>query len=332
MEKKVDFVITWVDGSDQEWLIEKEKYRKGKTGIDCRINRYRDWETLKYWFRGVEKYAPWVNKVYFVTWGHIPNWLNVDNEKLVIVKHEDFIPKNYLPTFSSNPIEFNVFRIKQLSENFVLFNDDMFIIKPTKQNDFFKDDMPCDSAIFSPIISNGTDGFAKKIAANLSIINKYFDKMECIKKHWTNWFNCKYGKDLLKTICLMPWDKFVGFYDLHLPYSYKKSSFEKLWEIENDSIDRTCMNKFRNNNLDVSHWLVRYWQLCEGNFKPRSTKFGSYFEYSEDNTKLYSAIEKQKSKIVCLNDANVDANFEKAKKETIEAFDKILPNKCSFEL
>lgn len=28
---------------------------------------YREWGTFKYWFRGVEKFAPWVNKVYLVT-------------------------------------------------------------------------------------------------------------------------------------------------------------------------------------------------------------------------------------------------------------------------
>lgn len=40
--------------------------------IDNRVIRYRDWENLKYWFRGVETFAPWVNKVYFITYGHIP--------------------------------------------------------------------------------------------------------------------------------------------------------------------------------------------------------------------------------------------------------------------
>ena len=27
-------------------------------------------DNLKYWFRGVEKFAPWVNKIYFITYGH----------------------------------------------------------------------------------------------------------------------------------------------------------------------------------------------------------------------------------------------------------------------
>ena len=92
MNQKIDFVIMWVDGSDPAWLEEKNKYLEKKIDTSNAINRYRDMGLLKYWFRGVEKLTPWVNKVHFVTWGHIPSWLNTNNPKLNIVKHEDFIP------------------------------------------------------------------------------------------------------------------------------------------------------------------------------------------------------------------------------------------------
>ena len=60
----IDFVITWVDGNDPKW---REEYRKYKDVDEEDFDvRFRDWETLKYWFRGVEKYAPWVNKIYIV--------------------------------------------------------------------------------------------------------------------------------------------------------------------------------------------------------------------------------------------------------------------------
>ena len=87
MREKIDFVIMWVDGSDPKWLAEKNKYSEKKVSIDDGINRYRDMNLLKYWFRGVEKYTPWVNKIYFVTWGHLPEWLDTSNPKLVIVNH-----------------------------------------------------------------------------------------------------------------------------------------------------------------------------------------------------------------------------------------------------
>ena len=95
---KIDFLITWVDGADPIWHKEKlETLKKqGKVAeemIDNSTSRYRDWDILKYWFRGVEKFAPWVNQIHFVTYGHVPDWLNEKHSKLHIVKHEDFIPQ-----------------------------------------------------------------------------------------------------------------------------------------------------------------------------------------------------------------------------------------------
>lgn len=138
----IDFVITWVDGNDLEWKREKAA-RMGHTDMDISVNaddrkeRYRDWDNLRYWFRGMEKYAPWVRKVHFVTWGHIPQWLNTKHPKLNIVCHEDFIPQKFLPTFNSHTIEWNFHRIPGLTEQFVYFNDDMFLLKPVYMEDFF---------------------------------------------------------------------------------------------------------------------------------------------------------------------------------------------------
>ena len=95
-QTQIDFVVTWVDDRDLEWRKERAKY-SGDRGTDNRDERYRDWDLLRYWFRGVEKYAPWVRKIHFVTWGHLPAWLDTSNPKLHIVKHEDYISKEYLP-------------------------------------------------------------------------------------------------------------------------------------------------------------------------------------------------------------------------------------------
>ena len=66
MEGPIDFIMIWVDGNDPEWQKEKRKYQPGNTADDREI-RYRDWDNLQYWFRAVEKFAPWVNQIHFVT-------------------------------------------------------------------------------------------------------------------------------------------------------------------------------------------------------------------------------------------------------------------------
>jgi hypothetical protein len=79
---KIDFVVLWVDGNNPEWRARYKKYRTEQRPEDAA--RYRDWGLLPYWFRAVEKYAPWVNKVYLVTSGEMPDWLNWGHPKLVM--------------------------------------------------------------------------------------------------------------------------------------------------------------------------------------------------------------------------------------------------------
>lgn len=59
MNNNVDIVITWVDGSDPNWLAEKKMYTKKSNNV-----RYRDWDNLVYIFRGIEQFMPYVYDVY----------------------------------------------------------------------------------------------------------------------------------------------------------------------------------------------------------------------------------------------------------------------------
>ena len=148
--EKIDFVIPWVDGSDPAWREEFQRYSPTK-GMDAGENRYRDWNNLRYWFRGVEKFAPWVNTVWFVTWGHVPQWLDRNAPKLRIVRHEDYIPVKISADFNCNPIELNFHRIPGLAEKFVYFNDDMFLLRPVEPEIFFKNGLPRDCCIETAI-------------------------------------------------------------------------------------------------------------------------------------------------------------------------------------
>ena len=191
---EIDFVIAWVDGSDKTWQESKAKYDTKNKNENNGVVRYRDWDELKYWFRGVEKYAPWVNKIYFVTCGQKPKWLDENNPKLVLVNHKDYMKEDYLPTFSANPIELNFHRIKGLSEHFVYFNDDMFIINPVKEEDFFKKGLPCDSYCESPLFMYGSESsFPYMLVNDSKMIAKHFNKREYIKKNFFKYINYKYG-------------------------------------------------------------------------------------------------------------------------------------------
>ncbi|MEG2813869.1 MAG: Stealth CR1 domain-containing protein [Oscillospiraceae bacterium] len=325
----IDFVLTWVDGNDPEWQAEKRKY-KPSSDSDDGINRYLDWENLQYWFRAVEKFAPWVNKIHFVTAGHIPKWLNTNNPKLNIVKHSDYIPSEYLPTFSSHPIELNIHRIKGLSENFVYFNDDTFLNAPVKPENFFKDGKPVDQLIFD-IAYPSREQISKIVYNNYELISKYTTKRFLYKNAFSKLFYPFYGLVGLKNYFLLPFQHFTGFYNHHLPISFCKSIYCEMWEKEYDALNETSLRKFRD-NADVSPWAIRYLNLSRGNIVPASYNQGKIFAITNSNEKLYKAISKSKYRMICCNDAGEYDDFQKQKQNLINIFDKKLPEKSSFEI
>ena len=327
----IDFVLLWVDGNDINWQKEKNMYSNLQNG-DNKDNRYRDWNNLQYWFRGVETFTPWVRKIHFITWGHIPKWLNTNNPKLNIVNHKDYIPKDYLPTFNSNVIELNIHRINELSENFVLFNDDMFITKNIGEELFFRNNLPCDCAVMDAI--SISEDFSYTIANNLFIINRYFEKKSCIKNNINKWFCLKYKRFLYKNLVLYPWNYFTGFHNFHIPISHKKSVFKEVWNKEFSMLDSVCKNKFRTKN-DISHWLFRYWNLVNGKFTPRDCTITQYFELKNncDINSILNNIKNQKYSLICINDSVSEYNFfEEYSTQIIDAFNTLLPNKSSFEI
>lgn len=103
--------------------------------------RFRDSEELKYSLRSVEKYAAWVNKIYIVTDQQVPKWLDTNHPKIKIIDHQDiFQTDGQLPNFNSVAIEWLIYRIPDLSEHFVYFNDDFFLGSKIKKEDFFTDE------------------------------------------------------------------------------------------------------------------------------------------------------------------------------------------------
>ena len=334
MKPKIDFVITWVDCNDKKWQKEKSKYEnnnKNEKNESNSVIRYRDWETLKYWFRGIEKNASWVNKIYFITCGQIPKWLNTDNEKLVLVNHDDYIPEEFLPTYNSNVIELYMNRIKGLSEHFVYFNDDMYILSKINETDFFKNGYPKDALVFNAASVYNTNTIIEHtILNNLEILSSHFDKRKIIKSNFSKVFNIKYGKSLIRSTLLLPWKYFTGVENQHIPISYLKSNWDMLWSKEEDRLNEIGKNRFRTKN-DISHWIIRYWQLFNGDFYPDSYKGKEYYSLSNDNDKFFKRMKSGKIKIACINDTDEKIEYERVKKELINTFESIYPEKSSFE-
>ena len=333
-DETIDFVVPWVDGGDPAWRAEKERHAAemsdaAKAKWLDGAQRYRDWGLLRYWFRGVEKFASWVSKVHFVTWGHLPGWLDAGHPKIHVVNHRDFIPAEYLPTFSSRCIDLNIHRIPGLAERFVYFNDDTFLTAPTKPSDFFRGGLPCDAAIISPIHLR-QNGVRAEIPA-MYIINEHFKKSAVLKKHPFKWFSPRYGAALVRTLTQLPYRLFTGFYVHHGPASYLKATFDEVWRAEPDALARACSHRFRDDS-DVNQWIMQYWQYCAGCFSPRSPKFIAMYEGRSELDAAARDVARGRHRIVCWNDAvDIGKDFEECRARMEQAFSARLPDVSAFE-
>ena len=333
MNKDIDFVVLWVDGNDPKWRAEKAKY-KPESDISDSEERYREWGLLPFWFRSVEKFAPWVRKIHFVTWGHLPNWLNQSAPKLHIVRHEDYIPKECLPLFNSNAIEIGMHKIPGLADKFVYFNDDIFLLNPVRPTDFFIGDKAVDMLALQPVVANPKNPIMSHIYINNSLVLcKYFDKRSNMKKQPSAYFKLGYpfihwGYNLLEKAFPL----FTGFYTIHAASPFLKRTLEEVWNKEGALLRETQSHRFRESS-DISQYVFREWQKLSGDFVPKNIqKSIKYFEIKEDNSKLLNTIKKSKCNMLCINDASVTGNIEKIKNDLISAFMSVLPDKSTYEL
>jgi hypothetical protein len=334
----IDFVLTWVDGNDPKWLTKKAQYRG--TQAQNLASHYRDWDILRYWFRGVECYVPWINKVFMITDNQCPAWLNTMHPKLQLVDHADYIPQEHLPTFNSNCIEAHMHRIEELSEQFVSFNDDMFVTQPVTPEYYFRNGMPClgtfehvfEGRAYSPI-----DGWGISVTdfMNTQVLNAHFNRDQVAKANKQGWYGSYLGPKYRLQSYLIKWFRRTEFQHLYTPHNEKaflKSVFQEVWDAEPTMMERTCTRFREITNLNI--YLMRYWLLATNRFAPSNMDGKQVIPVCEQNMdKIRTAMFNPKVKSLCLNDSTfcTDTYFPKAKQQLIQWFEEKLPQKSTFE-
>ena len=331
----IDIVIAWVDGNDPAWQAEKARFAPGAETFSG-AERYRDWGSLRYLFRGIERFAPWARSVFLVTWGHVPPWLNTAHPQLRVVRHEDYIPAEYLPTFNANPIELNFHRIEGLAERFVYFNDDMLLTKKTRATDFFLHGKPRDTAVLTAHTHDEGDlyGFFMYRAAGL--INKHFRLRDVIARNRMGWYNPRYGRKALRTFLLRRLfkDRFPGILHHHLPSSLTKTAMAEVWALEREKLEETCRRKFRS-LTDFNQYVFTDWQVASGAFAPRRAAVGKVFNLTGAAAfdKAIAYIRDGRGYMISINDHRMsEEDYRVYSQGVCGALDVILPGRCAFEL
>lgn len=328
---EIDFVVLWVDCNDPKWQKERSKYSLDE-GCDNSTVRYQDWENFRFWFRGVAQNAPWVRKIHLVTNGQVPQWLDTECPKIHLVKHEDYMDSSMLPTFNSSAIELGIYKIQGLADQFVYFNDDMFLMSAVKPEYFFVDNIPVDMAGFirRPKKIEG-NVFSALLENNARIIYRHFSKNEVVWKNLRKWFRLWYGKTFLRSVLYALKREAPGFVIPHLSTAYLKDDFEKVWMQEREVLQETQHHRFRSTK-DVNHFLFRNWRMSEGAFVPRKSR-GKYFGIKNEKTarSVAKTIIAGDCSEICINETCTGEEFEKVKKIINSALMQRFPEKSIFE-
>jgi hypothetical protein len=237
LDFEVDAVYMWVDGNDPKIKGKRLKYLQMENGNlnpqSAAKGRFYDNEELKYSLRSLEKYAPWVRKIFLITDNQVPKWFK-DNPKIEIVDHKDIIDEKYLPTFNSEVIDFNIHKIKGLADRFILINDDMLFARRVYKSFFFtKDGVPI----------------------------KYLRKLRRSKLYQTGsgmFFEIykKCQRMIEEKFHEIPTTRFA-----HCITAYQKDSFQKAIDLFKDEVDITLTSRFRK-EYDVSRFLIDFYEIA----------------------------------------------------------------------
>jgi hypothetical protein len=140
---EIDLVYLWADCNDPSWLERKRAFCGGKrdetSETDCKA-RWVHSDELRYSLRSAEKFVPWIRRIFIVTDGQTPHWLDPSNPRVTIVDQNDIMPPEARPCFNSATIEYFIHNIPGLAEHFLYANDDMFFNAHVQPGFFFAPD------------------------------------------------------------------------------------------------------------------------------------------------------------------------------------------------
>lgn len=313
----IDLVYLWCEENSNKKKTRHELMKKFGTLKNVDTNnkeqttesRFISSDELKYSLRSVEKYAPWINKIYIVTDNQVPKWLNLKHPKIKIIDHKDIIPSTARPNFNSNAIEHCIVNIKGLNEHFLYANDDMMFFGKVEPGDFFKDGKPI--YIFNgKLMPNKVDSYKTTLIGSYDRMKEkfgfyYFD-LQRYPHHnidpytKTNIFNCQkdFKQDVEETInshFRSSKNLQRNIYTLHS--IYKNAAYYKIQK-------RT------------------FFDFIFGKYKQISNMFGMH---KIDNLHIKPG----SMKMLCINDNEYTTDFNRSKYKSM--MEELFPEKSSFE-
>lgn len=261
--KEMDIVIAWVDGNDPNHQKKMQPYLSSKVQKSDDIagpTRYRSSGEIFYNVASILRFAPFVRKIFIVTDEQNPhiesfNQKNFPENKIPIeiIDHKTIFKgyEEYLPVFNSRAVETCIYRIPDLSENYVYLNDDFFLIRPIQISDWFVED---------------------KIVAYGNWRNLVLDRLLWLIKPMKNGHKPVGFKDGMIMAARKYGKKWKYFHLDHLPHPLKKSVIADYFEKNPQHFLSNISHKFRSGKQFNTHELY-YLSMFDANriiMKPAS--------------------------------------------------------------
>ena len=255
----IDAVVTWVDGDDPIHRAKRMAYvtdQNEHLQVDVAgETRYRSLGEIAYCIASINKYAPWIRKIYIITdnqnpnldeflernfpAGHIP--MEIVDHKVIFRGYEQ-----YLPTFNSISIETMTWRIPGLSEHYIEFNDDFILTAPTVVNDFFATD-------------KNVVCYGKITGSALVRITRF------LKRNKNGGRKVTFKECMLNAASLLGKKRFfIKFY--HTPRALLKSVYSNFFNGHNELLTSNISHRFRNhkqfNPQEIQYILLHDQKRC----------------------------------------------------------------------
>lgn len=242
----IDVVISWVDGNDPVHQQKIKPYLEPKLRKSDDIagpTRYNSVGEVFYCVSSVLRFAPFVRKIFIVTDNQNPhlekfvqNNFSESNIPIEIIDHTIIFKgyEKYLPVFNSRAVETCIYRIPDLSENYVYFNDDFFLIRPIQETDWFIED---------------------KIVAYGNWRNLIIDRLLWLIKPMKNGHKPVGFKDGMILAARKYGKKWRYFHLDHIPHPLKKSVIAEYFTKHPDYFLSNISHKFRSAKQFNTHEL-----------------------------------------------------------------------------
>lgn len=304
----IDIVISWVDGSDPELTRKRNYYLERAQNVNLHETQatfYASNNEIKYCVLSILTFAPFVRNIYIITDGQDPQvHQEVESRfpgrsaSIKIIDHREIFKgyEQYLPVFNNTSILTLIWRIEGLSDNFVYFNDDLFLIREMHPEDWFVDGKPVIRGQwlmppFKKIVSN-----AIKV-----LYNRYLKRNQKYKPRLSFYLRQRNTAKLLGF-------RSRYFFHCHYPHPINRKTVEEFYEANRDLFEKNCSSRFRSPDQFILTALLYHLEIKNGNNlirKPNHVYLHPVYSKKKIYDKINYSMKDSSRKTVCVQNLDL---------------------------